>query len=190
MSVVAVRNIVLINNQQNLCHSLLRALVSLAVADPIFFGMASTSSFGCPSRSRYSLRRRRHFQAAALSSSSSSSSMSSSSSCLSATEDPKRLLDRRPSKKPKAGSSLRRCLWVSRVTDSDYLRYHDEEWGVPVVSDEKLFELLCLEGQQAGLSWHCVLTKREHYKHCFHSFSLAKVLNHPALRLDYLLTVF
>lgn len=65
-------------------------------------------------------------------------------------------------------SEPKRCAWVS--DDELYRCYHDEEWGKPVYDSEKLFELLCLEGQQAGLSWITVLKKREHYRRVFHQF--------------------
>jgi DNA-3-methyladenine glycosylase I len=55
-----------------------------------------------------------------------------------------------------------RCGWVN--DDPLYLRYHDEEWGVPVHDDRRLFEFLILEGAQAGLSWYTILKKREHYR--------------------------
>jgi DNA-3-methyladenine glycosylase I len=61
-----------------------------------------------------------------------------------------------------------RCGWVT--DDPLYLTYHDEEWGVPEYDDRKLFELLILEGAQAGLSWLTVLKKREHYREAFARF--------------------
>ncbi|EOC0416040.1 DNA-3-methyladenine glycosylase I [Cronobacter malonaticus] len=63
---------------------------------------------------------------------------------------------------------MERCGWVTQ--DPLYLAYHDEEWGVPQKDNHKLFEMICLEGQQAGLSWITVLKKREHYRRCFHEF--------------------
>lgn len=63
---------------------------------------------------------------------------------------------------------MQRCGWVSN--DPLYQRYHDEEWGVPEMRGEALFEMLCLEGQQAGLSWITVLKKRENYRAAFHGF--------------------
>ena len=57
-----------------------------------------------------------------------------------------------------------------------YARYHDEEWGVPVYDDHTLFEMLCLEGAQAGLSWETVLRKREGYRAAFHGFDLAAII--------------
>lgn len=53
--------------------------------------------------------------------------------------------------------------------------YHDQEWGVPLHDDQQLFEFLCLEGAQAGLSWRTVLNKREHYRRAFHAFDIATV---------------
>ena len=55
-----------------------------------------------------------------------------------------------------------RCAWVTQ--DPDYIAYHDEEWGVPVHDDRRLFEFLVLEGAQAGLSWLTILKKRPHYR--------------------------
>ncbi|MBY4675610.1 DNA-3-methyladenine glycosylase I [Marinobacterium arenosum] len=62
-----------------------------------------------------------------------------------------------------------RCHWA-RNNDEDYLRYHDEEWGVPVHDDRKHFEMLILEGAQAGLSWQTILNKREGYRRAFKAF--------------------
>ncbi len=55
------------------------------------------------------------------------------------------------------------------------MRYHDEEWGVPMHDDQKLFELLCLEGAQAGLSWYIVLKKRDTYRKAFDNFNAKKM---------------
>jgi len=65
-----------------------------------------------------------------------------------------------------------RCWWCGE--DPIYVAYHDEEWGVPVHDERLLFEFICLEGQQAGLSWITVLKKREHYRRCFKNFDIAK----------------
>ena len=67
----------------------------------------------------------------------------------------------------------KRCLWPGN--DDLYIRYHDEEWGVPVHEDRVLFETLCLEGQQAGLSWITVLKKRDNYRKAFYNFNIKKV---------------
>ncbi len=66
-----------------------------------------------------------------------------------------------------------RCQWAG--TDPLYVAYHDEEWGVPVHDDRKLFEMLILEGAQAGLSWSTILNKREGYRKAFDNFEPQKV---------------
>src|SRR2546427_2842466 len=67
----------------------------------------------------------------------------------------------------------RRCPWC--LGSAQYLRYHDEEWGVPVHDDNRLFEFLILEGAQAGLSWSTILNKRDNYRRAFARFDPAKV---------------
>lgn len=67
-----------------------------------------------------------------------------------------------------------RCGWVTN--DPLYLSYHDTEWGVPEYDDRKLFELLILEGAQAGLSWLTVLKKRENYRKAFAKFDAKKII--------------
>jgi DNA-3-methyladenine glycosylase I len=67
----------------------------------------------------------------------------------------------------------RRCDWAGN--DPDYIRYHDEEWGVPSHDDRHLFEMLILEGAQAGLSWITILRKRENYRRVFHNFDAARI---------------
>ena len=67
-----------------------------------------------------------------------------------------------------------RCRWVN-LNNPIYIKYHDEEWGVPLHSDLKLFELLVLEGFQAGLSWECVLNKRAAFREAFFNFDVDKV---------------
>jgi DNA-3-methyladenine glycosylase I len=69
--------------------------------------------------------------------------------------------------------SERRCAWATK--DPLYIRYHDHEWGVPVHDDRKFFEMLTLEGAQAGLSWITVLRKRESYRKAFYNFDPKKV---------------
>ena len=68
---------------------------------------------------------------------------------------------------------LRRCPWC--LGSELYRRYHDEEWGVPVREDRRLFEFLILEGAQAGLSWSTILAKRENYRRAFARFDPGKV---------------
>ena len=62
----------------------------------------------------------------------------------------------------------RRCSWYNGV--DEFIPYHDTEWGFPVTSDTKLFEKLCLEGFQAGLSWRTILVKRERFRKVFKDF--------------------
>lgn len=78
-----------------------------------------------------------------------------------------------------------RCDWVSR--DPLYIQYHDTEWGVPQYDSLALFEKICLEGQQAGLSWITVLKKREHYRHCFHHFDPEKIIAMTDADIDHLM---
>lgn len=66
-----------------------------------------------------------------------------------------------------------RCRWC--LTTSDYLRYHDTEWGFPVADDRRLFEKLCLEGFQSGLSWRTVLEKRQNFRAAFKAFDFTAV---------------
>ena len=67
-----------------------------------------------------------------------------------------------------------RCSWAN-PRNPLYIRYHDEEWGVPVHDDQRLFEMLILESFQAGLSWECILNKREAFCRAFDGFDLEKV---------------
>lgn len=66
-----------------------------------------------------------------------------------------------------------RCDWVTQ--DPEYLAYHDNEWGKPQRDKYKLFEMICLEGQQAGLSWYTVLKKRAGFRRCFFDFRPEKI---------------
>ncbi|MDF7758262.1 DNA-3-methyladenine glycosylase I [Kosakonia cowanii] len=80
---------------------------------------------------------------------------------------------------------MQRCGWVTQ--DPLYLDYHDNEWGVPQREGKKLFEMICLEGQQAGLSWITVLKKRENYRHAFHNFDPPRVAAMTPQEVDTLL---
>jgi DNA-3-methyladenine glycosylase I len=71
-------------------------------------------------------------------------------------------------------SPPRRCFWANDAPE-DYVRYHDHEWGFPVADDRRLFEKLCLEGFQAGLSWLTILRKREAFRAAFAGFDFARV---------------
>ena len=80
---------------------------------------------------------------------------------------------------------LNRCWWAG--TDPLYVRYHDEEWGRPVHDDRRLFEKICLEGFQAGLSWLTILRKREHFREAFAGFDLDRVARFTKRDVDRLL---
>jgi DNA-3-methyladenine glycosylase I len=67
----------------------------------------------------------------------------------------------------------KRCAWAESA--QDYIHYHDEEWGRPVTDDDRLFEKLCLEGFQSGLSWLTILRKRENFRRAFRGFAVEKV---------------
>lgn len=69
-------------------------------------------------------------------------------------------------------TSKQRCAWGDSADMHDY---HDKEWGTPLHDDQALFEFLCLEGAQAGLSWRTILLKRDHYRRVFHDFDIARV---------------
>jgi len=75
----------------------------------------------------------------------------------------------------------RRCRWVAGAA-ADYVRYHDEEWGRPVHDDRRLFEMLTLEGAQAGLSWSTILRKRAAYRRAFARFEPRRVARFDARR--------
>jgi DNA-3-methyladenine glycosylase I len=74
-------------------------------------------------------------------------------------------------------ASRRRCPWPTKPLD---IEYHDKEWGRPVHDDRALFELLILEGAQAGLSWTTILAKRENYRKAFDGFDAAKIAKYGA----------
>ncbi len=79
---------------------------------------------------------------------------------------------------------VNRCSWAKGEL---YIAYHDQEWGVPVHDDRRLFEFLILEGAQAGLSWITILKKRENYRQAFDQFDARKVARYDAHRLEKLL---
>ncbi len=78
-----------------------------------------------------------------------------------------------------------RCTWAG--TDEPYLSYHDEEWGVPQHDDRILFEMINLEGAQAGLSWITILKKRENYRTAFDYFDAKKIVKYDQKKIDHLL---
>ena len=77
---------------------------------------------------------------------------------------------------------IKRCVWAGE--DELYQRYHDEEWGIPVHDDKKLFEMLTLEGAQAGLSWITILRKRENYRKAFDEFDIDKIIRYDEKKLE------
>jgi DNA-3-methyladenine glycosylase I len=81
-----------------------------------------------------------------------------------------------------SADGLVRCAWA--VGDPLYEAYHDREWGVPLHDDRALFELLCLEGAQAGLAWITILRKREGYRAAFHRFDVERVAAMTDAELD------
>lgn len=80
-----------------------------------------------------------------------------------------------------------RCSWVN-MNNPMYIKYHDEEWGVPKHSDRALFELLILEGFQAGLSWECVLNKREAFRNAFDNFDAEKIASYGEAKVQELMS--
>jgi DNA-3-methyladenine glycosylase I len=79
-----------------------------------------------------------------------------------------------------------RCAWVPQGVP-EYVAYHDDEWGVPLRDDRALFELLTLEGAQAGLSWLTILRKRDGYRRAFDDFDVEKVARYTPKRIEKLL---
>ena len=89
-------------------------------------------------------------------------------------------IDRRKLKAQRHADGKLRCAWCP--ADPLYVAYHDTEWGVPVRADGALFEMLCLEGAQAGLSWITVLRKRETYRRAFDDFDAEKMSRYTAVK--------
>ncbi len=86
----------------------------------------------------------------------------------------------------KSRANVKRCRWVNPA-DPVSVAYHDEEWGVPVFDDVKLFEMLVLEGAQAGLSWATVLKRREAYREAFAQFDPVKVAQFTKKDVEHLM---
>jgi len=89
-------------------------------------------------------------------------------------------MDRRKLKAQRHADGRLRCAWCP--ADPLYVAYHDTEWGVPVHADHHLFEMLCLEGAQAGLSWITVLRKRDSYRQAFDNFDAEKMVLYNAAK--------
>jgi len=87
-------------------------------------------------------------------------------------------------RKPTPQSQVIRCRWAQSEL---MIRYHDEEWGVPVHDDTKLFEFLVLEGAQAGLSWETILNKRENYRSAFDGFDAERIARYDRRKIERLL---
>ncbi|MCH2188285.1 DNA-3-methyladenine glycosylase I [Candidatus Gracilibacteria bacterium] len=81
---------------------------------------------------------------------------------------------------------MKRCAWVN-MNNPLYVEYHDKEWGRPVHDDTKLFEMLILEGAQAGLSWETVLNKRENYRKAFDYWDIDMILKYDEEKITELL---
>ncbi len=81
---------------------------------------------------------------------------------------------------------INRCSWVN-LNNPLYVKYHDEEWGVPKYNDHELFELLILEMFQAGLSWETVLKKRDNFRKAFANFNLDKIINYDERKIKELM---
>jgi DNA-3-methyladenine glycosylase I len=88
--------------------------------------------------------------------------------------------DRRTLGAQRHADGKRRCAWCP--PDPLYMAYHDTEWGIAVHSDQRLFEMLCLEGAQAGLSWLTILRKRENYRRAFDGFDAVKMARYGAAK--------
>ena len=79
-----------------------------------------------------------------------------------------------------------RCKWCN-INNPIYVKYHDEEWGILNLDDKYLFEMLILESFQAGLSWECVLNKREEFKKAYDNFNLEKICSYKDKKINELL---
>ena len=81
---------------------------------------------------------------------------------------------------------IKRCSWVN-LKNEKYIKYHDEEWGRPTHNDKELYELLILESFQAGLSWECILNKRENFRLAYSNFNIDEVVNYDENKINELL---
>lgn len=82
---------------------------------------------------------------------------------------------------------MKRCVWCN-LDNPKYIEYHDKEWGIPNFNDEYLFEMLILESFQAGLSWKCVLNKRESFKKAYDNFDINKIYLYGENKIQELLS--
>ena len=81
---------------------------------------------------------------------------------------------------------MKRCKWCN-LNNINYVKYHDEEWGISNFDDKYLFEMLILESFQAGLSWECVLNKRKYFKECYDNFDIDKICLYDESKINELL---
>ena len=79
-----------------------------------------------------------------------------------------------------------RCKWCN-LKNEKYIEYHDKEWGVAIYDDKHLYEMLILESFQAGLSWECVLNKREDFRKAYDNFDIEKICNYDKMKIQELL---
>lgn len=84
-------------------------------------------------------------------------------------------------------NNITRCSWTN-LKNQKYIDYHDKEWGNPIYEDEKLYELLILESFQAGLSWECILNKRESFRKAYDNFDLDKIIHYDNNKIEELLS--
>jgi DNA-3-methyladenine glycosylase I len=96
------------------------------------------------------------------------------------------MVDRRKLRAQRHDDGKLRCAWCP--ADPLYIAYHDQEWGVALRDDARLFEMLCLEGAQAGLSWITVLRKRDNYRQAFDGFDAEKIARYTAAKKRSLLS--
>jgi DNA-3-methyladenine glycosylase I len=96
------------------------------------------------------------------------------------------MVDRRKLRAQRHEDGKLRCAWCP--ADPLYIAYHDQEWGVALRDDARLFEMLCLEGAQAGLSWITVLRKRDNYRQAFDGFDAEKIARYGAAKKRSLLS--
>jgi DNA-3-methyladenine glycosylase I len=82
------------------------------------------------------------------------------------------------------GRYMKKCVWALKTPIEEH--YHDVEWGVPVHDERLLFEFICLEGAQAGLSWLTILRKRDGYRHAFDNFEVTKIVNYTDEKINQL----
>ena len=78
---------------------------------------------------------------------------------------------------------MNRCKWAMNVNEI-YTKYHDEEWEEPIHDDQRLYEMLILESFQAGLSWSCILNKRENFRKAFDNFDIYKIINYDEIKIQ------